>query len=229
MSPGHSRLRPRSPIWRAHSVGVIIRPVWMPPQQGPPHVLHLRPRSPARPPGLRRSHRPHLPPGQRGRGQQLLALLRDPRRGRRGAHRPRLQHPGRRGDRCRRRPRHDDRRLLLHRASRRGAWGGDRRRPPGRHRHGDGRRETGPALRGRCDGAGAAGDAGAGRLGGHRRARQGVGDARQFPGHAAQCPDYHRNARAYADGRHDAWRGDDFAQWRGDVLRRLQAGEAVAI
>jgi carbonic anhydrase/acetyltransferase-like protein (isoleucine patch superfamily) len=40
---------------------------------------------------------------------------------------------------------------------------------------------------------------------------------------------YHRNALSYAEGRHDAWRGDAFADWRGDVLRRLQAGEEVGI
>jgi carbonic anhydrase/acetyltransferase-like protein (isoleucine patch superfamily) len=40
---------------------------------------------------------------------------------------------------------------------------------------------------------------------------------------------YHRNALAYAEGRHDAWRGDDFAGWRDDVVRRLAAGEAVGV
>jgi hypothetical protein len=38
---------------------------------------------------------------------------------------------------------------------------------------------------------------------------------------------YHRNALAYAAGRHDAWRGDEFARWREDVARRLAAGESV--
>ena len=38
---------------------------------------------------------------------------------------------------------------------------------------------------------------------------------------------YHRNALAYAQGRHDGWRGEAFAAWRADVLRRLQAGEEV--
>jgi carbonic anhydrase/acetyltransferase-like protein (isoleucine patch superfamily) len=40
---------------------------------------------------------------------------------------------------------------------------------------------------------------------------------------------YHRNALAYADGRHDAWRGDDFAAWREDVARRLAVGEEVGV
>jgi hypothetical protein len=39
---------------------------------------------------------------------------------------------------------------------------------------------------------------------------------------------YHRNALAYAQGRHDAWRGDDFAKWREGVNKRLAAGEEVA-
>jgi carbonic anhydrase/acetyltransferase-like protein (isoleucine patch superfamily) len=38
---------------------------------------------------------------------------------------------------------------------------------------------------------------------------------------------YHRNALAYAKGRHNAWRGDDFARWREDVIRRLEEGEEV--
>ena len=36
---------------------------------------------------------------------------------------------------------------------------------------------------------------------------------------------YHRNALAYAEGRHDAWRGDDFVQWREEIARRLAVGE----
>lgn len=40
---------------------------------------------------------------------------------------------------------------------------------------------------------------------------------------------YHRNALAYAEGRHDAWRADGFAEWRADVFRRLSEGEAVGI
>ena len=40
---------------------------------------------------------------------------------------------------------------------------------------------------------------------------------------------YHRNALAYAEGRHDAWRGEDFDRWRADVLRRLQSGEEVEL
>lgn len=40
---------------------------------------------------------------------------------------------------------------------------------------------------------------------------------------------YHLNARAYAEGRHDAWRGEDFARWREDLARRLAAGEEVGI
>lgn len=40
---------------------------------------------------------------------------------------------------------------------------------------------------------------------------------------------YHRNALAYAQGRHDAWSGADFAAWREDVARRLAAGERPGI
>lgn len=40
---------------------------------------------------------------------------------------------------------------------------------------------------------------------------------------------YHRNALAYAEGRHDAWRADGFAAWRDDILQRLNAGEDVGI
>jgi carbonic anhydrase/acetyltransferase-like protein (isoleucine patch superfamily) len=40
---------------------------------------------------------------------------------------------------------------------------------------------------------------------------------------------YHRNAIAYAEGRHDAWRGDDFDKWRRDVMQRLSAGADVGI
>jgi carbonic anhydrase/acetyltransferase-like protein (isoleucine patch superfamily) len=40
---------------------------------------------------------------------------------------------------------------------------------------------------------------------------------------------YHRNATAYAAGRHDAWRGDDFAKWRDEVTRRLASGEEAGI
>jgi carbonic anhydrase/acetyltransferase-like protein (isoleucine patch superfamily) len=40
---------------------------------------------------------------------------------------------------------------------------------------------------------------------------------------------YHWNAMAYADGRHDAWRGEAFAKWREDVARRLGAGEEVGV
>jgi carbonic anhydrase/acetyltransferase-like protein (isoleucine patch superfamily) len=40
---------------------------------------------------------------------------------------------------------------------------------------------------------------------------------------------YYRNALAYADGRHDAWRGDEFAAWRNDLAKRLSAGEEVGI
>ncbi len=38
---------------------------------------------------------------------------------------------------------------------------------------------------------------------------------------------YHRNALAYAAGRHDAWSGDDYTAWRTDVAARLAAGEEV--
>jgi carbonic anhydrase/acetyltransferase-like protein (isoleucine patch superfamily) len=38
---------------------------------------------------------------------------------------------------------------------------------------------------------------------------------------------YHRNATAYAQGRHDAWSGEDYAVWRADVAARLAAGEEV--
>ena len=40
---------------------------------------------------------------------------------------------------------------------------------------------------------------------------------------------YHRNALAYAQGRHDAWRGEQFARWRDDISARLKAGEEVGI
>ena len=40
---------------------------------------------------------------------------------------------------------------------------------------------------------------------------------------------YHRNARAYAVGQHDAWSGEDYAAWRTDVAARLAAGEDVGI
>lgn len=40
---------------------------------------------------------------------------------------------------------------------------------------------------------------------------------------------YHRNAQAYAEGRHDAWRAEGFAEWRADIARRLSAGEDVGI
>jgi carbonic anhydrase/acetyltransferase-like protein (isoleucine patch superfamily) len=40
---------------------------------------------------------------------------------------------------------------------------------------------------------------------------------------------YYRNALAYAEGRHDAWRGDAFAAWRNDIAQRLAAGEEVGI
>ena len=39
---------------------------------------------------------------------------------------------------------------------------------------------------------------------------------------------YYRNAQAYAEGRHDAWRGEGFAAWRADLNARLAAGEEVA-
>jgi carbonic anhydrase/acetyltransferase-like protein (isoleucine patch superfamily) len=40
---------------------------------------------------------------------------------------------------------------------------------------------------------------------------------------------YHWNATAYATGRHDAWRGEDFARWRDQIAQRLAAGEEVGI
>ena len=40
---------------------------------------------------------------------------------------------------------------------------------------------------------------------------------------------YHRNALAYAQGRHDAWSGEDYAVWREDIAKRLAAGERVGI
>src|SRR4051794_19276301 len=39
---------------------------------------------------------------------------------------------------------------------------------------------------------------------------------------------YQRNALAYAEGRHDAWRGEEFARWREDVVRRLKSGDDVS-
>lgn len=38
---------------------------------------------------------------------------------------------------------------------------------------------------------------------------------------------YYRNALAFAAGRHDEWRNDDFKAWREDVNKRLAAGESV--
>jgi hypothetical protein len=38
---------------------------------------------------------------------------------------------------------------------------------------------------------------------------------------------YHRNALAYAQGRHDGWRGEAFVAWREDINKRLAAGEEV--
>jgi carbonic anhydrase/acetyltransferase-like protein (isoleucine patch superfamily) len=38
---------------------------------------------------------------------------------------------------------------------------------------------------------------------------------------------YHRNALAYAQGRHDEWRAEAFLMWREEVNRRLAAGEDV--
>ncbi len=38
---------------------------------------------------------------------------------------------------------------------------------------------------------------------------------------------YYRNARAYAEGRHDEWRQDDFRAWREEMNKRLAAGEIV--
>jgi carbonic anhydrase/acetyltransferase-like protein (isoleucine patch superfamily) len=40
---------------------------------------------------------------------------------------------------------------------------------------------------------------------------------------------YHRNALAYGEGRHDAWRGEAFALWREQLAERLAAGEEVEI
>jgi carbonic anhydrase/acetyltransferase-like protein (isoleucine patch superfamily) len=40
---------------------------------------------------------------------------------------------------------------------------------------------------------------------------------------------YHRNAIAYAEGRHDGWSGAAFAAWREDVNQRLAAGEEVGV
>jgi len=40
---------------------------------------------------------------------------------------------------------------------------------------------------------------------------------------------YHRNALAYAEGRHDAWRGDAFAEWREQLAQRFAAGEQVGV
>ena len=40
---------------------------------------------------------------------------------------------------------------------------------------------------------------------------------------------YHRNALAYARGKHDAWRGEEFARFREDLSRRLAAGEDVGV
>src|SRR5689334_21481558 len=40
---------------------------------------------------------------------------------------------------------------------------------------------------------------------------------------------YHRNALAYAEGRHDAWRGEAFAQWREQLAQQLAAGEEVGM
>jgi carbonic anhydrase/acetyltransferase-like protein (isoleucine patch superfamily) len=40
---------------------------------------------------------------------------------------------------------------------------------------------------------------------------------------------YHRNALAYAEGRHDAWRGEAFAKWRAEMAQRLAAGEEPGI
>ena len=38
---------------------------------------------------------------------------------------------------------------------------------------------------------------------------------------------YYRNALAYAQGKHDGWRGEAFVAWRDDVNKRLAAGEEV--
>jgi carbonic anhydrase/acetyltransferase-like protein (isoleucine patch superfamily) len=40
---------------------------------------------------------------------------------------------------------------------------------------------------------------------------------------------YHRNAVAYAQGRHDGWSGAEFAAWRDAVNQRLAAGEDVGV
>jgi len=40
---------------------------------------------------------------------------------------------------------------------------------------------------------------------------------------------YHRNALAYAEGRHDAWRGEAFAEWREQLAQRFAAGEQVGV
>lgn len=40
---------------------------------------------------------------------------------------------------------------------------------------------------------------------------------------------YHRNAVAYAEGRHDAWRGEAFAEWREQLAQRFAAGEQVGV
>lgn len=40
---------------------------------------------------------------------------------------------------------------------------------------------------------------------------------------------YHRNALAYAEGRHDAWRGEAFGQWREQLAQQLAAGEEVGV
>jgi carbonic anhydrase/acetyltransferase-like protein (isoleucine patch superfamily) len=38
---------------------------------------------------------------------------------------------------------------------------------------------------------------------------------------------YHRNAEHYAQGRHDAWRGEEFQAWSAALRARLAAGEEV--
>lgn len=38
---------------------------------------------------------------------------------------------------------------------------------------------------------------------------------------------YHRNALHYAQGRHDAWCGDEFIAWSAEIKRRLADGEDV--
>jgi len=40
---------------------------------------------------------------------------------------------------------------------------------------------------------------------------------------------YYRNALAYAQGRHDEWRRNDFKAWREGMGKRLAAGEEVGI